>query len=215
MEPVMADNVNDPTKFDMNSIHRIFNKERDKQLTFGAFNGQPQLSFGSAQFEKGVRPRNIVVSPALLDLMIDKLRKLLNSPAPDKKYPIIINGRWNPEARKRELSAVITIGMDDTGLAFIGIKHINDSGENFVGKYELLGDRNIESEDYDSEKSRSLANIRQLLHLMENVWTTASLFTRNHMMRPSFNRGGGKGNNNNYRSRQAPAASNDSDETLF
>ena len=210
----MADQTNDPTKFDMNAYHRIFNKERDKQLTFGAYNGQNQLSFGSAQFEKGVRPRNIQVTDTLRVVIIDNIRKILEAPAPDKKYPIIINGRWNQETRKRELSAVITIGMDETGICFIGVKHVNDNGENFVAKFELLGDRNIESDGYNDEKSRSLSTLRMLLNMISEHWPTTAMLTRNHMVKPTFNRDG-KGGNKNYSRPSSVASSGSSDDDLF
>jgi len=196
----MAMEDTDHTKFNMNSLQRLTNKERDKQLTLGVYNGVPQISLNTLPFEKGTRPKSIQVNDILRNIIIEKMQKILDAPGPDKKFPIIINGRWNPDTRKKELSTVLTIGMDDTGICFIGVKHIDDQGNNFIAKFELTGDRNIESADYDDDKSRSLSTMRMLKHFLEHAWPIGAFFTRNHLVTKTFTGGNGGGNRgNNYR----------------
>lgn len=181
----------DKSIFDVNAIVVLNNKDRSKRLTIGAYNGNMQFSLGDGTYEKGVRPRSILVIDQLRDLICHYLRKLINNPAPDTKHSIVINGRFNRETRKRELSAVITVGIDDTGTGYLGVKHVGDDGEAFIGKFELSGVTYIEADDYSDDKSRSLGFMRSLLHVLETTWPISSLFTRNNLYKRSF--GGNKG----------------------
>lgn len=187
----MAEEQNDPTKFDVGTIHRVYNKERDHHLSFGAYNGKIQISFGSTTFEKGQRPRSLMVDEMLRRNIIENMDLLINAPAPDKKFPLIINGKWNADAKKKELSCVFTIGMDENAMCYIAVKHIDDQNNTFSCKYILQGDRNVETVNYDDEKSRSIATLRAIRHMLAEVMPISALLTRNHLRKTTFQKGGG------------------------
>lgn len=204
----MADEQ-DHSKFNVSSLISFKNKERDKNLSIGAYNGNVQFTFGNATFERGNRPRSVVLNPAMLGCVVDMLDELIASPEPGKKKTLIFKGLWNPEIRKKELSLVMTIGMDDNALCYIGLKHTNNEKEVFSARFELEGDRNIEvTGSYDDDKSRSFSTMKMLrMYFVNGVLSNASTMTRNHLKKPNFQRG-----NNNSGGRSANVATPDTDD---
>lgn len=192
------DQQQDHSKFNVNNLLSFRNKEKDKVLNFGAYNGNVQMSFGPATFERGSRPRSATLTPALVYLVSEMMDDIIKKPEPGKKRSLVFHGIWNQEARKKELSLLVTIGMDDNAMCYIGIKHINQEKETFTGKYDLTGDMNAEvSGMYDDDKSRSMMTLKMLHHYLSgSVLTTGALLTRNHLRTPSFQqRGNNNGNN--------------------
>lgn len=204
----MAQQVDDHTKFNVGSLFTIPSKDKEakKNLTIGAYNGSIQFSIRDKDFTPGNKPRSVTVSPRMAYQIAGMMKELIEAPEPGKKFTLIFNGLWNKEARKRELSFLITIGMDEQAICYIGIKHIDFNREQFTGRFDLVGDRNMEiSGRYDDEKSRSFEELKMLHHLFHNLYfQEASLLTRNHLV--TF------GGTNNSKSTSQSASSSSADD---
>lgn len=205
----MADEQ-DRSKFNVNTILSFKNKERDKNLSIGAYNGNVQFTFGNATFERGNRPRSAILNPNMLYCVVEMLEDLIANPEPGKKKTLIFKGLWNAEARRKELSLVMTIGMDDNATCYIGLKHTNKEKEVFSARFELCGDRDIEvAGSYDDDKSRSFSTLKMLhMYLHQAILSFAAIMTRNHLIKPNFQRNNNSGGN---RAAAAPAPDTDDD----
>lgn len=195
----------DPTKFNTSKLIAFRNGDKDnpKELCFGAYNGNIQLSIRNVKFEEGDRPRSISISPQIGYLITESLKDLVEAPQPGKKNTLIFNGKWNKDTRRRELSFQFTIGMDDAAMCYIGIKHVDYNNDQYSGRFDLTGDRNIEvSGIYDDDKNRSFQTLKMLYKYFNDMFLQqASLLTRNHLQTPKFgNKGGGRGGDSGARS---------------
>lgn len=182
----MAETETDHTKFNVGALLTFPNndKENKKLLCFGAYNGNVQLSIRNAEYQPGTKPRSVTITPHMGYMIHEILDDLVKTPQPGKKHTLIFNGRWNKEARKRELSFLFTVGMSDSAVCYIGIKHIDYQGDQFSGRFDLVGDRNLEIAGfYEDEKSRSFQTLKMLRKYFDDMFLqAASLLTRNHLV---------------------------------
>ncbi len=184
----MAIDYNDHMQFKMNNLLSIKNKDGDKHLTFTAYGGNIQMSFGPNTFEKGKRPRSVNVTPHMAHVLMTCMKKILDKPEPGKKFTIVYNGEWNKETKRRELSFTCTIGMGDNAVCYIAIKHVDkQTKETWSGLFDLIGDRYLEVTGlYDDEKNRSFMTLGMIYNLFQqNYFGASALLTRNYMTDPS------------------------------
>lgn len=182
----------DHTKFNMGTLISFRNKERDKTLSIGAYNGQIQFVLGDGKYQPGVKPRSVYCNIHMAGVLKDNIRNILDHPEPGKKFTLIYNGIWNAEVKRRELSFTCTIGITDAATCYIGIKHVNNADKSvWNGLFELSGDPYLEvAGSYDDLKSKSFATLKLIYDLLNACYfQTSALFTRNYLaQRPTDNK---------------------------
>lgn len=186
----MPQDNSDHTKFNMSTLMAFKNKEKDKTLTIGAYNGQIQFTLGNGTYQPGVRPRTVYCNLHMAGVLKDNIRNILDHPEPGKKFTLIYNGIWNNEAKRRELSFTCTIGITDAATCYIGIKHIDSTDKStWSGLFELVGDPYLEvAGSYDDLKTRSFATLKLIYDLLTSCYfQTSALFTRNYLPQRSTN----------------------------
>lgn len=176
--------------FNVNNLLAFKDKEREKVLNIGAYNGQITLNVANAKFERGNSDfRSIAIPPMAGYLILQMLKDMVDHPEPEKKKTLVFNGLYDREAKKYVLSLAITIGMDDTGMFYIGVKHVNSKHETFSRRFEIIGDKRIDVAGlYDDDKSRSLVALQMLHHYFDRMYfQQAALFTRNNLRKSNQN----------------------------
>lgn len=193
--------------FNNSNLISFPNKERDKTIVFGCYNGSPEITLNDG-FKKGVAPKKVKLNYAQLHLVEKTLEKLLNNPGPNLTAPLKFtkmernsDGSWS----KPRVYFILQFSTDDKSVISVGAKFIEDES-NSISCVSAIRTTGVESDLIMDPASSSLNAAQGLLNWMRGAWYNAALFTRNNLYIPP-NRNKSSSNDNLSFSTATPSES--------
>lgn len=174
--------------FNMSGLQRFPNKERDKEITFGCYNGTPEITLVDG-YKKGVAPKKVKLNYAQLYLLERTLEKLINNPGPNLNAPLKFtkmerdaDGKWS----KPRVYCIVQFSTDDKSVIHIGVKWMDDES-NPVSCMSPIRTTGVESDLIMDQASSSLNAANGLLKWIKHSWQESANFTRNNLYIPNKN----------------------------
>lgn len=171
--------------FDMSRLMIFNNKERDKSIVFGSYNGTPEITLSDG-FKKGVAPKKVKLTMAQLNLLAKTLARLINNPGPNLIAPVKFtkmerqpDNTWS----KPIIHFVVQFSTNDKSIISLSVKHIDRDGTQ-VECISPLYTNGVESDLMTDPAASSLNAAEGLLNFIRNVWCQSSFFTRNNLFNP-------------------------------
>jgi len=186
----MSENI-----FDMGRQVQFFNKERNKNISFGAYNGGMEITI-SEGFKKGVAPKKVKIDNGKKMLIQRTVEKLIKSPGPNQQVPIrfnIIKRNADGSFDKPRVFFVLQFSTDDKSVFSIAAKYIEEDGSSVdcIAPIRMSG---VESDLILDPAGTSLMALEGLHDFIANQWAQSTMFTRNNLFKPN-NNNSGKGRN--------------------
>lgn len=176
--------------FSMGDMLTFYNKERDKSVRLGCYNGAPEITLNDG-YKKGVAPKKVKLNYAQLNLVIKTLERLVKNPGPNISAPLkFTKGERDSDGKygKFHVYFILQFSTDDKSVFHIAAKHIGDD-EAQVSCMAAIRTTGVESELIPDQAAASLNAAEGLLRWMRCVWMNAASFTRNNMFIPNRNKG--------------------------
>lgn len=181
--------------FNMGNLISFYNKERDKFISFGAYNGGCEITLSDG-FKKGVAPKKVKLNYAHLNLLEKTIIRLMENPGPNQKAPIKFtrmernsDGSWG----KPVVYFILQFSTDDKSVFHIAAQHV-DKDDSRIECISPIRTTGVESDLIMDQAASSMNALEGLLKFIQRVWQLDTSFTRNNLFIPNQNK---KSNNSN------------------
>ena len=175
--------------FNMSNLISFSNKERDKTISFGCYNGGAEITLGDG-FKKGVAPKKVKLNYAHLNLIEKTIIRLMENPGPNQKAPIKFtkmernsDGTWS----KPTVYFILQFSTDDKSVFHIAAQFIDkdDSRVECIAPIRTTG---VESDLIMDQSASSMNALEGLLKFIQRAWQLDTSFTRNNLFIPTQNK---------------------------